>query len=530
MEKRFFLALLLSFLVLGAYSSFMKKTQHVDIEHVTKNYASETAEEQKVRIPAIGETSAQEKQQQINHNTDTNNRLYTLENETLLLKFSATGAILTEAFYKPYNSTLPFKTIGLVAEWANEDFVVSAQSDDSITFSAQIPAAGTITKTYQIDRYGATLVIGIYDVTNLKKISYEIFAGTLDLSSFSDHADQRYLEAAALFKDATILRKTAFGLKKPFDFTGKVVWAGLRDRYFCSIMVPENTIEHCRLINAAVDSRYDLVLSSEHETTSGATIRDTYKIFLGAQDERSLRAFGASAEKIVSFGAFDAISKVLLFFLNASHKIVKNWGAAIIIVTVFVYLLVFPLSMKSMLSIKKMQALQPKVEELRGKLKDNPQKLNIEIMELYKKEKVNPFGGCIPMLLQIPVFFALYQVLMRFISLKGAKFLWIADLSEPDRLFRFQSAVPVLGHDLNLLPLLMAASMFFQQKVSSLSQAGSSAQMAEQQKIMTIAMPIIFCALFYKLPSGLVLYWFVNGLLMLAFQWKISKINPHHGT
>jgi len=181
----------------------------------------------------------------------------------------------------------------------------------------------------------------------------------------------------------------------------------------------------------------------------------------------------------------------------------------------------FPLSVKSMLSMKKMQALQPKIEELRAKHKENPQKLNTEIMELYKREKVNPFGGCLPMLLQIPVFFALYQLLMRLISLKGASFLWIKDLSLPDRLYVLSSPIPVIGDELNLLPLLMAAGMFVQQKFTTPSLDKTSSA-AEQQKIMGVLMPVIFGVLFYKMPSGLVLYWFVNNLLMLAFQWKIS--------
>jgi YidC/Oxa1 family membrane protein insertase len=143
-------------------------------------------------------------------------------------------------------------------------------------------------------------------------------------------------------------------------------------------------------------------------------------------------------------------------------------------------------------------------------------------MELYKREKVNPFGGCLPMLLQIPVFFALYQALMRLSSLRGASFLWIKDLSQPDRLIVFSGNLPMIGNEINLLPLLMAGGMFLQQKFTTPMASGDSSA-AEQQKMMGILMPVIFGVLFYKMPSGLVLYWFVNNLLMIAFQWKISK-------
>jgi len=167
-----------------------------------------------------------------------------------------------------------------------------------------------------------------------------------------------------------------------------------------------------------------------------------------------------------------------------------------------------------------MQALQPKVEALRITYKDNPQKLNKEILELYREHKVNPLGGCLPLLLQMPVFFALYQVMIRCVALKGAKLLWIKDLSEPDKLFLLPTNLPVLGNEFNLLPLLMAALMFVQQKASLVS-SGSTSE--EQQKIMMIVMPIMFGVIFYRMPSGLVLYWFVNSLLMLVYQLKVKS-------
>jgi len=146
--------------------------------------------------------------------------------------------------------------------------------------------------------------------------------------------------------------------------------------------------------------------------------------------------------------------------------------------------------------------------------------MNKEIMELYREHKVNPLGGCLPLLLQMPIFFALYNALIRSISLKGAGFLWIKDLSEPDKLYVFEKALPLLGKDLNILPIIMAIGMFFQQKISSSSMTGSA---AEQQKIMFVVMPIMFGIIFYRMPSGLVLYWFVNSILMLIFQLRMQR-------
>jgi YidC/Oxa1 family membrane protein insertase len=170
--------------------------------------------------------------------------------------------------------------------------------------------------------------------------------------------------------------------------------------------------------------------------------------------------------------------------------------------------------------MKEMQHIQPQVEQLRVLYKDNPQRLNKEIMELYRQHKVNPLGGCLPMVLQIPIFFALYQVLSRSIALKGADFLWIKDLSEPDRLLKFPVELPLIGQYFNLLPVLMAVGMFIQQKSSMGKMSGSS---AEQQKMMLIVMPIMFGFIFYNMPAGLVLYWFVNSALASAYQLRLAK-------
>lgn len=173
-----------------------------------------------------------------------------------------------------------------------------------------------------------------------------------------------------------------------------------------------------------------------------------------------------------------------------------------------------------MRSMKEMQILQPKIKDLQNTYKDNSQKLNRAIMELYREHKVNPFGGCLPMLLQIPIFFALYQVLSRAIALKGARFLWIKDLSAPDRLFTLPQSLPIIGSEINILPILMMVGMFLQQK-KSLMQAATKEQV-EQQKIMLFLFPLIFGFIFYHMPSGLVLYWFVNSTLTLIYQLKAT--------
>jgi YidC/Oxa1 family membrane protein insertase len=293
-------------------------------------------------------------------------------------------------------------------------------------------------------------------------------------------------------------------------------WVGIRDKYFCEVLVPgEPGIEGFK-VEPEGDAR--LVWAT---TTSLNSVG--VRVYLGPQDEKALKEFDVGANQIVSYGKFDVVAKPILLLLKAIQRVVKNWGVAIILMTIIVYSLLSPLSLKSMRSMRRMQALQPQVEALKVKYKDNPQKMHAEVMELYKREKVNPMGGCLPMLLQIPVFFSLYQVLMRSVDLKGQGFLWIKDLSEPDRLFVFGNSLPVIGNEFNLLPVLMAGLMVLQQKITMKSSGTASPEMAQQQKIMGTVMPAVFGVLFYRISSGLVLYWFVNSLLSVLFQWKVNK-------
>ena len=158
--------------------------------------------------------------------------------------------------------------------------------------------------------------------------------------------------------------------------------------------------------------------------------------------------------------------------------------------------------------MKKLQELQPEIQALREKYKDNPQAMNKEVLMLYRKYGVNPMSGCLPMLLQLPVFIALYNTLLRSYELKNAGFLWIKDLAEPDKLVVLKHSIPILGNEINLLPILMAVIMYFQQKQTPTSTSSSGLWI----------MPILFGFIFYKFPAGLVLYWLTNSVFMLCIQ------------
>jgi YidC/Oxa1 family membrane protein insertase len=217
------------------------------------------------------------------------------------------------------------------------------------------------------------------------------------------------------------------------------------------------------------------------------------------------------------------VSKLLLSALRLFHQWTRNWGVAIILLTLLINAILFPLTKKSVVSMHQMKKIQPHMQKLKELHKDNPQKLNKEMMELYKKYNVNPLSGCLPLLLQMPVFISLYQGLIRSIELKGAHFLWVKDLSRPDAV-PLPFSLPFIGASINILPLIMIGMMVVQQKISQGAQtAALSDEQASQQKMMMAVFPLVFGFLFYNMPAGLVLYWLTNTILMTTEQKILGK-------
>jgi YidC/Oxa1 family membrane protein insertase len=226
--------------------------------------------------------------------------------------------------------------------------------------------------------------------------------------------------------------------------------------------------------------------------------------YAGPKERNELAKAYDGFELLIDYGFFSFIAQPLAQFMTFLYTYVGNYGLVIICLTILIKILFYPLTHKSYSSMKKMQDLQPHMNALREKYKKDTQKLNQEMMKLYKEKGVNPMGGCLPMLLQIPVFFALYQTLSQSIELRGAAFLWITDLSAPETLF-FRPLV-----------LMMGVSMFFQQSMTPTAADNKQAQMFK-------FMPILFTAMFWNFPSGLVLYWFMNNFLTIGQQYLINK-------
>jgi YidC/Oxa1 family membrane protein insertase len=317
-------------------------------------------------------------------------------------------------------------------------------------------------------------------------------------------------------------KETAVGkVEKEEVFTGKIRWGALADTYFMEAAVPleENPLASLKIVKPASDQLKMSLISAPLQVGPQGEKRLRYALYLGPRDTRILKPLGLDLEKAVNFGFFDIIAKPLLWVLRFFNGFLHNYGWSIILLTVLVKILFWPLTHKSYKSMKDMQKLAPKVAKLREKYKDDRQKLNQEIMALYKTYKVNPMGGCLPMLIQIPVFFALYSLLGYAIELRHAPFLlWINDLSAPDRL-PIGVQIPYVGNGIPVLTLLMGASMFVQQKMTPTTGDPT------QAKLM-LFLPVIFTFMFINFASGLVLYWLVNNLLSIGQQYYINKYVP----
>ena len=210
-----------------------------------------------------------------------------------------------------------------------------------------------------------------------------------------------------------------------------------------------------------------------------------------------------------------------LIMLKFFYKIFHNYGIAIIVLSAAIKLLFSPLTHMSFDSMRRMQAVQPKMKSLQEQHKNDPQKLNKEVIELYKKHKVNPLGGCLPMVLQMPIFIALYQTFSHAMELRGAPFFgWVKDLSEPDQFFLMPFTLPAIGNQINILPIIMIGTMLWQQKLTPQTAA------TKDQEMMMLFTPVIFGFIFYSLPSGLVIYWIVNNLLTIGHQLLMKKFHP----
>jgi len=302
-------------------------------------------------------------------------------------------------------------------------------------------------------------------------------------------------------------------------YSAAIGWAGYSDRYFLTAVMPKEPVSavlKLSFANGIVTNRFNQKME---RLDPGKQAKFAYTFYMGPKSHKVLSQYDNLLIKSINFGFFDIIAKPLLITMNYIHKVIPNYGIAIILLTVLIKLVFWPLGTKSYKSMSEMKKVQPLMMEIREKYKDDKQRMNQEIMGLYKTYKVNPASGCLPLLVQMPIFFALYRMLYMAIELRHAPFVgWITDLSGPDRLFSFSFSIPFMDapSGIPVLTLLMGASFLLQQKMTPT--AGDP-----MQAKMMMLMPIFMTVLFINFPAGLVLYMFVNNIISMGQQFYTQK-------
>lgn len=281
-------------------------------------------------------------------------------------------------------------------------------------------------------------------------------------------------------------------------------WVAMLQHYFLGAWIPSPEDANHYYTKALAEGRYMLGLTGKEKTVAvGESSHLSIGLYVGPKEQHRLEAIEPNLRLTVDYGVLDILAKPVFWLLEKIHSYVGNWGVAIIFITMLIKLVFYKLSETSYKSMANMRRMAPKLKSLKERFGDDRQKMNQAMMEIYKKEKINPLGGCLPILVQIPVFISLYWVLLESVEMRQADFfLWITDLSAKDPYY--------------VLPLLMGLSMFIQQKLNP------PPMDPIQQKIMQF-LPVIFTAFFAFFPAGLVLYWVVNNVLSIAQQWYITR-------
>lgn len=368
-----------------------------------------------------------------------------------------------------------------------------------------------LTKTYTFKR--GDYNIGIkHDVTNA---SGAAIAPSLYLQLVRDGSkpggESKFYSTftgPAVYTDAAKFQKLDFEkIEKGSDEHAKTAdngWVALIQHYFVSAFIPQDKLQR-EIFTKKVDTNLYAVgtILPLGSIAPGATASLDAHLYSGPQESHVLEKITPGLELVKDYGWLTIVAKPIFWLMDQIHKVLGNWGWTIIVLTIMIKLAFFPLSAASYRSMAKMKQVTPKMQSIRERFKSDPQKMNQAMMELYKTEKINPLGGCLPIVVQIPVFISLYWVLLASVEMRNAPWLgWIHDLAAPDPFY--------------ILPVLMAVSMFIQTKLNP------TPADPMQAKVMMF-MPILFSVMFFFFPSGLVLYWVVNNVISILQQWVITK-------
>ena len=548
MEKRLALAFALSFLVLLAWSYFTGTKQ----EPATTGDEAAT-KEIPIAAPEAGtyQDSGPQIQGELSVVPAASEETVKVETPLYEAVFTNKGANIKSFKLKKYKTSLEpdssmvelvniidnsadFLSVnfGAAGPVADTNAVFYSPSQPSITveegsspkdLTFKYPAANgvSINQTFRFypDKYTIDLYV-TFTNNSVAPISGNIRTSLKNMPPQAKKGYTPFTGAALLLNNSLEQFRYTKMKKEGKSLSGQIGWLAYESGYFITAIIPEeNSSGEFYGLTTASDVVGVSYVSPAVTLNPSFGAGSKFTLYLGPKDRDILKSSGKKLEKAIYYGWTNIIAKPLYFLLRLINKFVHNYGVAIIILTILIRILFWPLTHKSYVSMKQMQKIQPLMAKIRDRYKDDREQMQREMMGLYKTYKVNPMGGCLPMLIQIPVLFAFYRILGDSIELRQAPFmLWITDLSAPDRLFNFPFSIPFMSppYGIPVLTLLMGASMFLQQKMSP--PPGDPAQ----AKMMLI-LPIIFTVMFINFQSGLVLYWFVNNLIGMGQQYHIKK-------
>jgi len=537
MDKRAFLAIALSILILVIYQEWMTRyygVPPVAPEAEKKEPERTPAAEQLQRAPA---PPPQAKPVTVPVSREVKD--IRVETDNYIALFTNQGARLKSFKFKKYRSSVeensppfdivqsapgvpfplgirwqspvPFDDEELLYSVKGNDLKLTDDSKSTLVFTGRTANGTVITKTFTFS--GSTYPVQFE--ASVAPTGGSAPVPELILTAKSDHSvpnPDAHFEGFLALVDNKIHREPPAEIAKGHEFVGDVAWEGFGYTYFFFGLLPDNGAQQ-RLWVRQSGAALVAAISGPAGTPGNV---NRYTLFVGPKELDILKSVGKGLERTIDFGYFGFVSIPFLYVLHFFHGFTGSYGIDIILLTVLIKLLMAPLTHKSFVSMKQMQKLQPQMERLKEKYKDDKEKLNKEIMELYRRNGVNPLGGCLPMVLQFPVFIGLYNALSTPIELRHARFLWIKDLSRPD----WESLPFTLGSwhlGIPVLTIFMGASMFIQQWMTP------SAGDPNQRKMM-LMMPLIFTFMFVSFPAGLTVYWLVNNILTIGQQYWINRM------
>lgn len=423
----------------------------------------------------------------------------------------------------------PFPGLGL-GNLADVDWKLIARDPGEITFGLERDGV-RLRKTWQFDERGYAFRLRLeVDNDSSATVSPRFL---VDWPARTRNEQDFKQQSFALLHAGKVVRTPLAGLgrvgllgslsgKKPedhVDYPGDVDWAGVQATYFLSALLPDRpdqAMARIAVVEAGKVGAMQLYFQPV-ELPPGQKLTREFRGYVGPKEMARLEAIGSGLDRSINLGWawFAPLTRAFTWLLHAMYTVIPNYGLAIIILTLMVRLVTAPLTVKQMRSMERMRRVQPRMKEIQEKYKDDRQKQSEEMMRLYRTEKVNPLGGCLPMVLQLPVFIGLYYALRSSIDLRHAPFFgWITDLSAPDLLFM----LPGLDLPVRLLPLVMGATMFVQQKITPMQTPDPG-----QARMMQTVMPLMMTVLFYQFASGLVLYWMMSNLVAILHQLWIGR-------